>query len=236
MDAFKDAEILVVDDELSMRQMLRAQFEEAGYKVREAQDGEEGLSLCRERSPDLILLDVMMPRMDGISMCKKLREDDLVTPVLFYTAMPHEVTLVVGLGCGGDDYISKTCSEAELLARVAAAIRRTRALAACVRPPAPEENSFRIGPLLIDLDDSTVYTEEGVFGLSRSEARVMALLSQHRGRLVSYDMFLSALGGNGYSGTDESVRKIMQRLKAKLGAPADQIVGVAGQGYRLLQA
>ncbi|MBR1920964.1 MAG: response regulator, partial [Kiritimatiellae bacterium] len=120
------SEILLADDDRAVRRGYRALFEDEGYAVRTARNGDEALALFAERRPDLVLLDVMMPRKNGIAVCREIRRVDEAVPILFVTAAPSEAGLVRGLGHGADDYIDKARSSEELLARVAAALRRSR--------------------------------------------------------------------------------------------------------------
>ena len=223
------AEILIAEDEPSARRGFRALFEGEGYAVRTARDGEEALAKFRESRPDAVLLDVMMPKMNGIIACAEIRKSDPLVPILFFTAMPSDVGAVRALGLGADDYIDKAKSPDELLARVAAVLRRANAMAS------PSADTLGLGGGGVDFATKTASGDGVSAELTKSEALFLRLLASERGRGFSFDEIFAALRGEGYVGDDNAVRCIAKRLKAKLGRAGELIVNARGVGYKLVK-
>lgn len=222
------AEILIADDESAARRGFRALFEGEGYAVRTARDGEEALAKFRELRPDVVLLDVMMPKMNGVVACAEIRKSDPLVPILFFTAMPSDVGAVRALGLGADDYIDKAKSPEELLARVASVLRRTSA----VRHRA---DLLALGGVTVDFATMTASGDGVSAELTKSESLFLRFLASERGRCFSFDEIFAALRGEGYIGDDNAVRCIAKRLKAKLGRAGELIVNARGVGYRLVK-
>jgi len=223
------AEILIAEDEPSARRGFRALFEGEGYAVRTARDGEEALAKFRESRPDAVLLDVMMPKMNGIAACAEIRKSDSLVPILFFTAMPSDVGAVRALGLGADDYIDKAKSPDELLARVAAVLRRTNVAAADKR------DKLSLGGVTVDLATMMASGDGVSEELTKSESLFLRLLASERGRCFSFDEIFAALRGEGYIGDDNAVRCIAKRLKAKLGRAGELITNARGIGYKLVK-
>ncbi len=223
------AEILIAEDEPSARRGFRALFEGEGYAVRTARDGVEAVAKFLERRPDAVLLDVMMPKMNGIAACEAIRKSDALVPVLFFTAMPSDVGAVRALGLGADDYIDKAKSPEELLARVAATLRRASAVAKT------RADALALGGVTVDFAAMTASGDGVSSELTKSEAFFLRLLASERGRCFSFDEIFSALRGEGYIGDDNAVRCIAKRLKAKLGRAGELISNTRGVGYRLVR-
>ena len=223
------AEILIAEDEPSARRGFRALFEGEGYAVRTARDGEEALAKFRESRPDAILLDVMMPKMNGIIACAEIRRSDPLVPILFFTAMPSDVGAVRALGLGADDYIDKAKSPEELLARVAAVLRRASVIASDKR------DKLSLGGVTVDFATMTASGDGVSAELTKSEALFLRLLASERGRCFSFDEIFAALRGEGYIGDDNAVRCIAKRLKAKLGRAGELISNARGVGYKLVK-
>ena len=223
------AEILIAEDEPSARRGFRALFEGEGYAVRTARDGEEALAKFRESRPDAILLDVMMPKMNGIIACAEIRRSDPLVPILFFTAMPSDVGAVRALGLGADDYIDKAKSPEELLARVAAVLRRASVIASDKR------DKLSLGGVTVDFATMTASGDGISAELTKSEALFLRLLASERGRCFSFDEIFAALRGEGYIGDDNAVRCIAKRLKAKLGRAGELISNARGVGYKLVK-
>ena len=222
------AEVLIAEDEPSARRGFRALFEGEGYAVRTARDGEEALAKFNERRPDAVLLDVMMPKMNGIAACAEIRKSDPLVPILFFTAMPSDVGAVRALGLGADDYIDKAKSPEELLARVAAVLRR----ASSARPHA---DALSLGDVTVDFTTMTAAGDGISEELTKSESLCLRLLASERGRCFSFDEIFAALRGEGYVGDDNAVRCIAKRLKAKLGRAGELIANARGVGYKLVK-
>ena len=222
------AEVLIAEDEPSARRGFRALFEGEGYVVRTARDGEDALAKFNERRPDAVLLDVMMPKMNGIAACAEIRKSDSLVPILFFTAMPSDVGAVRALGLGADDYIDKAKSPEELLARVAAVLRR----ASSARPRA---DVLSLGGVTVDFATMTAYGEGVSEELTKSESLFLRLLASERGKCFSFDEIFAALRGEGYVGDDNAVRCIAKRLKTKLGRAGELIANARGIGYKLVK-
>ena len=223
------AEILIAEDEPSARRGFRALFEGEGYAVRTARDGEEALAKFRESRPDAVLLDVMMPKMNGIIACAEIRKSDPLVPILFFTAMPSDVGAVRALGLGADDYIDKAKSPDELLARVAAVLRRASVIASDKR------DKLSLGGVTVDFATMTASGDGVSEELTKSESLFLRLLASERGRCFSFDEIFAALRGEGYVGDDNAVRCIAKRLKAKLGRAGELISNARGIGYKLVK-
>ena len=223
------AEILIADDEAAARRGFRALFEGEGYAVRTARDGEEALAKFRESRPDAVLLDVMMPKMNGIIACAEIRKSDPLVPILFFTAMPSDVGAVRALGLGADDYIDKAKSPEELLARVAAVLRRASVIASDKR------DKLSLGGVTVDFATMTASGDGVSEVLTKSESLFLRLLASERGRCFSFDEIFAALRGEGYVGDDNAVRCIAKRLKAKLGRAGELIANARGVGYKLVK-
>lgn len=221
--------ILVADDELAMRRAFRRIFENDGCEVVAARDGAEAVSLAAAARPDAILLDVMMPVMNGIDACAAIRKADPAVPVIFFTAMPSDETLVRGLGLGADDYIAKDRPASEFIARVRAAIGRV----ARVADAAGAAKALRIGSSSIDLARMSMSSPAGEFAITRAEAIVLAMLAGERGRFVARERLALHLGSSP-NGDFTSVRTAINRLKTKLGRDGNLVVNAYGRGYKLL--
>ena len=226
-------DILIADDEQVARRAFRTLFEGEGYEVRTARDGEEALRKFSERRPDIVLLDVMMPRMNGISACAEIRKVDPLVPILFFTAMPSDVGAVRALGMGADDYIDKSKSPEELASRVAAALRRQRAHAAAAAEYRP--GRIHVGKAVVDFSAMTIADGDAVSGMTRFESQLLRLLSSEPGRIFTYDEIMDAAHGSGYSGEDSAIHSAVYRLKAKLGASGALLVSERRIGYRLVR-
>jgi DNA-binding response OmpR family regulator len=222
--------ILLADDDVSIRRAYAAMLDGAGYEVAVARNGEEAVAKFAEFSPDLVLMDVMMPKMNGMAACMEIRRRDPAVPVLFVTAAPSEESAVRGLGLGGDDYIDKTRPTGELLARIAAALRRSDTFRSMAESLAP---AVSIGDVSVDFDALKMAGADGrETELTRSEAVVLRILASKRGRFVAADEILDALHTDG--GGDNTLRVTMSRLKTKLGRAGNLIVNQRFSGYKLL--
>ncbi len=220
--------ILVADDDAGMRRACRAMFESDGYEVVAAKDGADALAKFDAGRFDLVVLDVMMPKMNGIAACAEIRKSDPLVPILFFTAMPSDVGAVRALGLGADDYIDKAKSPEELLARVAAVLRR----ASSARPHA---DALSLGDVTVDFTTMTAAGDGISEELTKSESLFLRLLASERGRCFSFDEIFAALRGEGYVGDDNAVRCIAKRLKAKLGRAGELIANARGVGYKLVK-
>ncbi len=218
--------ILLADDELSIRRAYCALLEPHGYIVEAVRNGKEAVESFGRSRPDLVLLDVMMPVMDGLSACAAIRRLDSLAPVLFFTAAPTEETKVMAFGFGADDYISKTQSPEEFVARIGAALRRSDAFARRL-----ERRERHLEGIEFDPARMTVSAGGTVSALSKSEAMLFRMLTESPGRFFTPEEIFSELRGDGYVGDVRAIRTLVSRLKAKLGDFSNRITGARGAGY-----
>ena len=227
----KEKTILVVEDEKNIVDILVFNLKREGYKTLEAYDGAAGLRLALERDPDLILLDLMLPKMDGFAVCRSLREQGRTTPVIMLTAREEETDKVLGLELGADDYITKPFSMRELLARVKANIRRT----AMGRADAPAAARLDLGRICVDTQTMTVYKDGESLELSQREYELVRLLASHRGQVFSREALMEQVWNyEGYVGDVRAVDVAIRRLREKIeDDPAEPkfVVTRRGLGY-----
>ena len=222
-------EILVVDDNFRLLRNLAARFEREGYRVRTARDGEEALAAIAAARPDLVLLDVDMPRLGGIPTCERIRRGDRLLPVLFLTAYDDDVNAVRAFGAGADDYLSKDSSDAVLLASVRRALERNAAIVSAV----PVRRAELAG-VTIDFDALTLAGDGVDERLTRTEADFLYLLNSERGRVFSYDEIFEILRGGGYVGDERMLYTHVRNLRHKLGRAGCLLSNVRNVGYTLL--
>ena len=221
--------VLIVEDDDGIRETLRYHLTAAGYLVEEARDGAIGLRLARTSRPDLVLLDLMLPGMSGMDFCRALRRSSRV-PIIMVTAKDSEVDKIVGLELGADDYITKPFSVREVLARVNAVIRRSRAEIADRAIPERDE----IGNFVIDRPARRVLVDGQDVKLSAREFELLSHLVAHSGRVQSRDVILQHVWGADFMGDRKTVDVHVRWLREKLGGRVPlQIVTVRGAGYRL---
>ena len=224
------AKILVVEDEPKMVAGLRDNFEFEGYEVITASDGIEGLRRALEESPDLVVLDVMMPRMSGLEVCKQLRAKRASIPIIMLTARGQEVDKVVGLELGADDYVTKPFSIRELLARVKAILRRT-----AVVPKDQDQHSF--GDVEVDLRRRRVLRSGKALDISSKEFELLKYFICHSGETLSRDRLLEEVWGYENYPTTRTVDTHLVRLRQKLEPEPEQpqyFLTVHGTGYRFV--
>ena len=224
------AEVLIVDDERIIRNSVKSLLLAEGFDVRTAKTGDEALAAFREKRPDLVLLDIMMPGRNGFSVCSEIRSLDPLTPVIFLTAKTGEAEQVRGFGLGADDYVSKTASEAELVARVRRAIERSSAY----NTAAKESRQIAFGDTIVDFDFQTVSCGGKEKRLTKMEADLLWLLTVERGRLVHYDEIVEVLKASGFNGDAGAVQTNVCRLKKKLGSLGNLLRAERGIGYALM--
>ena len=222
-------EILIVDDEAMVRKSFTALFASEGYAVRSARDGIDALAKFAERRPDLVLLDVMMPKKNGIATCEEIRKADPLVPILFFTAMPSDVSLVRGLGLGADDYIDKARSSEEFLARVRTALRRTKA-----RNAAAETRTVSVRGVEIDFDTFIVSGKAIRARLTKGEADFLWLLNSSPGKVFGYDEIFDVLRGRDYVGDYHALQVMVLTLRKKIGPAGEAIRNERGLGYSLV--
>ena len=227
----KEKTILVVEDEKNIVDILVFNLKREGYKTLEAYDGAAGLRLALERDPDLILLDLMLPKMDGFAVCRSLREQGRTTPVIMLTAREEETDKVLGLELGADDYITKPFSMRELLARVKANIRRTD----MGRADTPAAARLDLGRICVDTQTMMVYKDGESLELTQREYELVRLLASHRGQVFSREALMEQVWNyEGYVGDVRAVDVAIRRLREKLeDDPAEPkfVVTRRGLGY-----
>jgi len=221
--------ILVIEDDPDIALSLRLKLErDGGFEVQTAQDGAAGLRLALDRPPDLILLDVNLPGMDGFEVCRHLRKEPATaaTPVIMLTARVGESDRVAGLDLGADDYITKPFSPKEALARIRAVLRRTDR-----STEGPE--ALADGPLRVDVGARRAEVAGRDLGLTRKEFDLLVELIRQRGRVLTRERLLETVWGYDYPGETRTVDVHVRRLRQKLGSPVDdRVETVVGVGYR----
>ena len=220
--------VLVIDDEPELGRLIDYNLTKAGYLVLTARDGEAGLAAARKHAPDLVVLDVMMPGLDGWEVCKRLRQEPSTAalPILMLTAKAEESDRVLGLELGADDYLTKPFSVRELAARVKALLRRAEASAA------PAE-VLKAGPLVIDAGRRSVTAAGKEVVLTTTEFNLLRALAERRGRVVSREDLISLARGHDATVVDRTVDVHVAALRRKLGKHGELIETVRGVGYRL---
>lgn len=225
------ASILIVEDEADIRDVLAFNLKREGFAVRTAADGLSGLEAVRQALPDLLVLDLMLPRMDGLEVCRRLRADAATRqlPILVLTAKGEESDIVLGLGLGADDYMVKPFSPRELVARIQAVLRRHPRLAAAQE--APSERVTREG-LVIDIGRHEVLVDGQPVVFTATQLRLLHHLALHPGRVFTREQLLDHAVGSDTVITDRNVDVHMRAIRQKLAGYAKLIETVRGVGYR----
>jgi two-component system, OmpR family, phosphate regulon response regulator PhoB len=222
-------DILVVDDEPDIRRLIVMHLERDGFRCRTAGTGPDALREAKTAAPDLVILDLMLPAIDGLEVCRRLRGDAATAgvPIIMLTARADEVDRVVGLEIGADDYVVKPFSPRELVARIRAVLRRTR--------PTPGTAPLTVGRLSIDVAAHMVTVDGAPVSLTRREFDLLRALVEARGRVLSREYLLDHVWG--YTAAEEiesrTVDVHVRRLRQKLGVEGQRIGTVTGVGYRL---
>ena len=223
------ANALVIDDEVQIRRLLRACLEANGYRVQEAATGAEGIAAAAQRPPDVILLDLGLPDLDGVSVLKRLREWTKV-PVVVLSVRDREEDKIAALDQGADDYVTKPFATGELLARLRVAQRHTI--------PAAELTVFRTGPLELDFSARIVRLNGKEIKLTATEYSLLRVFAQHAGKVLTHSQLLREVWGPNYVGQTQYLRVYMAHLREKLETKPSQptlLVTESGIGYRLLE-
>jgi len=219
--------ILIVEDDETLLQTLAYNLEQEGYQVETATDGQTGLNLARTESPDLVVLDVMLPELDGLSVCRILRRE-LDVPIIMLTARSTEVDKIIGLDSGADDYITKPFGLGELTARIRAVLRR--------KPKSATPQYLEAGDLALDLIRRKAYKGDQELNLSRKEFDLLAELMHNPGMVLSRDLLLTKVWGYDYVGgtrtVDVHIRWLREKIEENPSEPT-RITTVRSIGYRL---
>ena len=222
----KKARVLIVEDDSSLLFGLKKNLQFEGYEVLTASDGEAGLGLAVDERPDLIILDVMLPRMNGFEVCEVLRSNKVETPVIFLTAKALESDKVTGLTLGGDDYMTKPFSVAELLARIQTVLRRVNA---------SEGEKLTIGPIELDLSGRSVLLEGKEVNLTTKEFELLCFMARNIGKVLPRERILQKVWGYNYYGTARTIDNFINRLRQKIEEnPLEPrfLLTVRGVGYK----
>ena len=224
--------VLVVEDEENLLEAIKYNLEKDGYKVQSAMDGEQGLELARQSEPSMIILDIMLPKLDGIEVCRILRRESNV-PILMLTAKSEEIDRVVGLELGADDYVTKPFSMRELLARTKAILRRYSLSASDNAKDSGKV--LKAGKLEVNISKHVVTLDGETLELKPREFDLLALLVENAGRALTRDQILESIWGRDYYGdtrtVDVHIRWLREKIEGDPGSPK-RIITIRGVGYR----
>lgn len=217
--------ILVVDDEQDLLDLIEYNLKKEGFHVLKAEDGKEGIEVAREHNPSLVLLDIMMPKMDGLEVVEQMRNDDELKhiPIIFLTARGDEKTEVEGLNKGGDDYIAKPISTTKLISRIKAVLRR-------VEKTEEDVDQLNVHDIVIDKDRYIVTRGEEEFHLPRKEFELLYFLASRKGKVMDRQTLLNEVWGDNIYVVDRTVDVHVRKIREKLGD--EYIETVKGVGYR----
>jgi DNA-binding response OmpR family regulator len=224
--------ILIIEDDLAILRGLKDNLEYESYEVLTAVDGDQGYCLIREKKPDLIILDLMLPKMNGYELCRKVRQEGVNTPILMLTARGEEVDRVLGLDLGADDYVTKPFSVPELLARVRAVLRRVQRSKTGNLP-----DKLHIGNLIIDFKSFEARKADKILKMSRKEFGILRLLAARVGEVVTRDELLDEVWGYEQYPTTRTVDNHMALLRSKIEDDSSKprhLLTVHGVGYKLV--
>jgi DNA-binding response OmpR family regulator len=222
-------QILVAEDDRDIADLIVHYLQKAGWEAHVATAGDEALAQARRSPFDLIILDVMLPGMSGLEVCRVLRADraTAAVPIIMLTARGEEADRVIGLEIGADDYVAKPFSPNELVARIRALVRRSRR-------HEPETATLQFGPIVMDLSQHTVSSAGRDVKLTAKEFMLLRYLLEHRGRVLSRDLLLGDVWGYRYTGGTRTVDVHVRRLREKLPVLVDALVTVKQFGYKLV--
>jgi DNA-binding response OmpR family regulator len=223
------AKIVIIEDEPDILEVMEYNLQREGYAVLSRKDGEEGLDLVRREAPDLVLLDLMLPGLDGLEVCRRLKADPIVrrTPVIMVTAKGEESDIVLGLGIGADDYITKPFSPKELVARVQAVLRRGP-----LREDVGAGERIVRGGLIVDATRHEVLVDGTPATLTATEFRLLHFLASHPGRVFTRDRLLSRVIGDDVIVIDRNIDVHVRSIRKKIDPHRDLIETIRGVGYR----
>jgi two-component system alkaline phosphatase synthesis response regulator PhoP len=228
--------VLVVDDEQSIVKLLQYNLEQAGFQVITAADGEEGRDLAEKESPDIMVLDLMLPKLDGMEVCKQLRQKKIQIPILMLTAKDEEFDKVLGLELGADDYMVKPFSPREVIARVKAILRRSQVMSEMIQEKETASESLQIGELRLVPEQYEAFFRGELLDLTLKEFELLLYLSQNLGRVLTRDQLLSAVWNYDFAGDTRIVDVHISHLREKIEADSKKptyIKTIRGLGYKL---
>ena len=222
--------VLIVEDDPDIAQLVAHYLEKAGYLTDHVANGQEAMDAIAARAPDALVLDLMLPQVDGLEICRRLRahEKTAAIPIIMLTARAEESERIVGLEMGADDYLPKPFSPSELVARVRALLRRVNRASAT---PAP---ALKYGPITVDREQHTVSSGGADVVLTAKEFLLLEYLLEHRGRVLSRDVLLTDVWGYRYTGGTRTVDVHVRRLREKLPVLTEALVTVKQFGYKLV--
>ena len=223
--------ILIVDDEAHIRELIKFNLEKNGFRTLQAADGKEALQLAKERKVDLIILDLMIPIMDGFEVCKEVRKDSTIgnTPIIMLTAKSEEIDKILGLELGADDYMTKPFSVRELVSRVKAQLRRNSTRT--------EENLFKFGDVSVNLQTREVKKSDERIELTLKEFEILKLLIKNKGNILTREMLLDKIWGYEYIGETRTVDVHIRHLRQKIENDDKNpmfIQTIRGVGYKFI--
>ncbi len=225
--------ILIVDDEQHIVDILVYNLEKEGYHTLQANDGITAVDIALEKRPDLILLDIMLPKMDGLAVCKRIRHT-LNVPILMLTAKDEEIDKILGLELGADDYVTKPFSVRELMARIKANLRKAEVSSGVVEAKQENTNKIIVGDLTLDLDKFEVQVKGEVVDLTLREFEVLKYLANQPGQVITREVLLEKVWGYEYYGdirtVDVTVRRIREKIEKDTSAPKI-LITKRGVGY-----
>jgi DNA-binding response OmpR family regulator len=225
----KQKKIFVIEDEDDILEVIVYNLKREGYSVISCRDGEEGLKKIKKEDPDLVLLDLMLPGLDGIELCRRLKADPATEPIpiIMVTAKGEESDIVLGLKMGADDYVSKPFSPKELLARIQAVLRRVG-----LKEAGPSEERISLSGLIIDVGRHEVKVDGKSKPFTATELRLLHYLASHPGRVFERDLLLNRAVGEGAYVIDRNIDVHIRSIRKKLGRHGEWIETVRGVGYR----
>jgi two-component system, OmpR family, alkaline phosphatase synthesis response regulator PhoP len=221
--------VLVVEDDRDIAELVERYLQKAGFAIELLSSGRDALKAIADRTPDLLILDLMLPHVDGLEICRAVRSEPRTAaiPIIMLTARADESERIVGLEIGADDYVAKPFSPNELVARVRALMRRTQRQ--------PETRDISYGPIHVDTERHVVSSSGTAVALTAKEFLLLEYLLRHRGRVLSRDVLLTDVWGYKYTGGTRTVDVHVRRLREKLPALGDALVTVKQFGYKLLE-
>jgi two-component system, OmpR family, alkaline phosphatase synthesis response regulator PhoP len=225
--------VLVVDDEQSILTLLQYNLNKAGFEVLTALDGEAGRDLAINKSLDIIVLDLMLPKLDGLEVCKQLRQRNIMTPILMLTAKDDELDKILGLELGADDYMVKPFSPREVIARLKAILRRTQAQ---INEDEKNTKTIKIGDLKIELEQYKVYFQDKQLELTLKEFELLVFLAKNKDRTITRDQLLNTLWSFEFAGDSRIVDVFISHLREKIENDSKKplyIKTIRGLGYKL---